>query len=103
VTQEVESARTNRQWYCEAIIYQAHVRALLDSTSDGVGDFPGLTSFLRAYLAHSAATPIGDARDALLQFFMLDRSLRELDGEVKNRTEWISIPLNGPVDLLGLR
>ena len=29
--------------------------------------------------------------------------MRELDGELKNRTEWISIPLNGLVDLLGLR
>ncbi len=46
MTQEVESARTNPQWYREAIIYQAHVRAFLDSTSDGVGDFPGLTSRL---------------------------------------------------------
>jgi maltose alpha-D-glucosyltransferase / alpha-amylase len=43
VTQEVESARTNSHWYREAIIYQAHVRAFIDSTSDGVGDFPGLT------------------------------------------------------------
>jgi predicted trehalose synthase len=34
---------------------------------------------------------------------MLDRSLSELDGELKNRTEWISIPLNGLVELLGLR
>ena len=46
MTQEVESARTNPHWYREAIIYQAHVRAFLDSTSDGVGDFPGLTSRL---------------------------------------------------------
>ena len=46
MTQEVESARTNPHWYREAIIYQAHVRAFFDSTSDGVGDFPGLTSRL---------------------------------------------------------
>ena len=26
-------------WYKDAVIYQAHVRAFLDSTSDGVGDF----------------------------------------------------------------
>lgn len=83
MTQEVESARTNPQWYREAVIYQAHVRAFLDSTSDGVGDFPGLTS--------------------RLGYLMLDRSLRELDGELKNRTEWISIPRNGLVELLGLR
>ena len=36
-------------WYKDAVIYQAHVRAFVDSTSDGVGDFPGLTSKL-AYL-----------------------------------------------------
>ena len=36
-------------WYKDAVIYQAHVRAFVDSTADGVGDFPGLTSKL-AYL-----------------------------------------------------
>ncbi len=30
-------------WYKDAVIYQAHVRAYLDSNGDGVGDFPGLT------------------------------------------------------------
>ena len=30
-------------WYKDAVIYQAHVRAFLDSTNDGVGDFRGLT------------------------------------------------------------
>ena len=33
-------------WYKHAVIYQVHVRAFLDSTSDGVGDFAGLTSKL---------------------------------------------------------
>ena len=33
-------------WYKDAVIYQAHVRAFFDSTSDGVGDFPGLTQKL---------------------------------------------------------
>jgi maltose alpha-D-glucosyltransferase/alpha-amylase len=33
-------------WYKDAIIYQAHVRAFLDTTSDGVGDFAGLTEKL---------------------------------------------------------
>ena len=33
-------------WYKDAVIYQAHVRAFFDSTNDGVGDFPGLTSKL---------------------------------------------------------
>jgi len=33
-------------WYKHAVIYQVHVRAFLDSTADGVGDFAGLTSKL---------------------------------------------------------
>ena len=94
--------------------YVAHAAVLTRATAtpDQLRHFTGWAlswnawasaSFLRAYLVQSAATPIGDGRDALLQFFMLDRSLRELDGEMKNRTEWISIPLNGLVELLGLR
>ena len=30
-------------WYKDAVIYQVHVRAFLDSTGDGIGDFAGLT------------------------------------------------------------
>jgi maltose alpha-D-glucosyltransferase/alpha-amylase len=30
-------------WYKDAVIYQAHVRTFLDTTGDGIGDFPGLT------------------------------------------------------------
>ena len=33
-------------WYKDAVIYQAHVRAFLDTTGDGVGDFQGLTQKL---------------------------------------------------------
>jgi maltose alpha-D-glucosyltransferase/alpha-amylase len=33
-------------WFKDAVIYQAHVRAFLDSTNDGVGDFPGFTQKL---------------------------------------------------------
>jgi maltose alpha-D-glucosyltransferase/alpha-amylase len=33
-------------WYKDAIIYEAHVRAFFDSNNDGIGDFPGLTSKL---------------------------------------------------------
>jgi maltose alpha-D-glucosyltransferase/alpha-amylase len=29
-------------WYKDAVIYQAHVRAFYDSTNDGIGDFGGL-------------------------------------------------------------
>ena len=34
---------------------------------------------------------------------MMDRALRELDGELNNRAEWIGIPISGSADLLGLR
>src|SRR5258708_24440463 len=30
-------------WYKDAVIYQLHVKAFLDSSADGVGDFRGLT------------------------------------------------------------
>jgi maltose alpha-D-glucosyltransferase/alpha-amylase len=63
------------------------------------------TIFLHHYLA-AAGDQIGFVgqpalRDRLLQFFMLDRAFRELDGELNNRPEWVSIPLRGIVELLG--
>jgi maltose alpha-D-glucosyltransferase/alpha-amylase len=33
-------------WYKDAVIYELHVRAFLDSNSDGIGDFSGLTQKL---------------------------------------------------------
>ena len=33
-------------WYKDAVIYQLHVKAFFDSSGDGIGDFPGLTSRL---------------------------------------------------------
>ena len=33
-------------WYKDAVIYQLHVKAYLDSNDDGLGDFPGLTEKL---------------------------------------------------------
>ncbi len=30
-------------WYKDAVIYEAHVKAFFDTTSDGIGDFHGLT------------------------------------------------------------
>src|SRR6266545_2499887 len=32
----------NALWYKDAVIYQLHVKAFLDSNQDGIGDFPGL-------------------------------------------------------------
>jgi maltose alpha-D-glucosyltransferase / alpha-amylase len=40
-------------------------------------------------------------RDMLLRFFMLDRAMRELDGELNNRPDWVGIPLSGILELLG--
>src|SRR5215216_4383263 len=33
-------------WYKDAIIYELHVKAFLDSNADGIGDFRGLTEKL---------------------------------------------------------
>jgi predicted trehalose synthase len=33
---------------------------------------------------------------------MLDRALRELDGELNNRPDWVAIPVIGLVELLEL-
>ncbi len=33
-------------WYKDAVIYELHVKAFLDSTGDGIGDFAGLTQKL---------------------------------------------------------
>jgi maltose alpha-D-glucosyltransferase / alpha-amylase len=64
-------------------------------------------SFLQAYGAAAAASPAlpGDAteREAILRFFMVDRALRELDGELHNRSQWIGIPAAGLLDLLESR
>ena len=37
---------SDQLWFKDAVIYEAHVRAFLDSSGDGVGDFPGLTQKL---------------------------------------------------------
>jgi maltose alpha-D-glucosyltransferase/alpha-amylase len=34
------------EWYRDAVIYELHVRAFVDSDDDGIGDFDGLTSRL---------------------------------------------------------
>ncbi len=44
-------------WYKDAVIYEVHVRAFADSNSDGIGDFPGLTSRLD-YLSTLGVTAI---------------------------------------------
>ncbi len=63
-------------------------------------------SFLQQYFAIAANSTVipaepGD-RAHLLRFFMLDRALRELDGELNNRPDWVAIPVSGLVELLEL-
>jgi maltose alpha-D-glucosyltransferase/alpha-amylase len=63
-------------------------------------------AFLQGYLAAANGTQdlLGESstRDRLLGLFMVDRALRELDGELNNRPDWIGIPLGGILDLLEL-
>jgi maltose alpha-D-glucosyltransferase/alpha-amylase len=40
------TALIDPEWYKDAIIYQLHVKAFMDSNEDGIGDFEGLTSRL---------------------------------------------------------
>ena len=49
--------RDDPQWYRDAIIYQLHVKAFMDSTNDGVGDFAGLAERLD-YIAELGVTAI---------------------------------------------
>src|SRR5579885_2402860 len=44
-------------WYKDAVIYEAHVRAFKDSNADGVGDFKGLVEKLD-YLAELGVTAL---------------------------------------------
>ena len=43
---EEKRAEDRALWYKDAVIYQLHVKAFLDSNGDGIGDFKGLTSKL---------------------------------------------------------
>jgi maltose alpha-D-glucosyltransferase/alpha-amylase len=63
------------------------------------------SAFLRAYFATAAGATFVPAdpsqRDALLQVFLLDKALYELNYELNNRPDWVRIPLRGILDLLG--
>jgi len=61
--------------------------------------------FVQAYLAtldaHGSLVPADDADcSALLDYYLLDKCLYELEYEFNNRPDWISIPLFGLVSLL---
>jgi len=64
--------------------------------------------FLQAYLATlgtgDGLVPASDEHtSALLEFYLLDKCLYELDYEFNNRPDWVSIPLLGLLGLLGGR
>ena len=64
--------------------------------------------FLQAYLAtlgtEAGLVPASDEHtSALLEFYLLDKCLYELDYEFNNRPDWVSIPLLGLLGLLGGR
>jgi maltose alpha-D-glucosyltransferase / alpha-amylase len=49
--------RSDRTWFKNAVIYQAHVKAFQDANGDGIGDFAGLTQRLD-YLQQLGVTAI---------------------------------------------
>ncbi len=62
-------------------------------------------AFLRGYFASADGAPFIPAepsqRDTLLELFVIDKALYELNYELNNRPDWVRIPLQGIVDLLG--
>jgi maltose alpha-D-glucosyltransferase / alpha-amylase len=62
-------------------------------------------AFLKAYLAVAGGAPILPAdpaqRAALLDLFLVDKALYELNYELNNRPEWARIPLHGLAEWLG--
>ena len=62
-------------------------------------------SFLRGYMATAGAAPfIPDDpahRAALLELFLIDKALYELQYELNTRPDWVRIPLRGLTELAG--
>ena len=61
-------------------------------------------SFLKGYLAAAGEAPFIPADRvqcaALLDLFLIDKALYELNYELNNRPDWIRIPLQGLADLV---
>ena len=61
-------------------------------------------AFLRGYFTASAGAPFvpaeSSSRDALLQAFVLDKAIYELNYELNNRPEWVRIPIRGIMEIL---
>jgi maltose alpha-D-glucosyltransferase/alpha-amylase len=64
------------------------------------------SAFLDAYFTAVDGAPFVPAanaeRDALLEMFVLDKALYELNYELNNRPDWVRIPLRGILDLLNV-
>jgi maltose alpha-D-glucosyltransferase / alpha-amylase len=62
-------------------------------------------AFLKAYLETAGESPIvpktRDELKAVLDAFVLDKAIYELDYELNNRPDWVSIPLHGIEQIVG--
>lgn len=62
-------------------------------------------AYLRAYLVAAGAAPFlptsQDASEALLEMFLLEKAAYELGYELNNRPDWVRIPLQGILQLVG--
>ncbi|MDP1798589.1 MAG: maltose alpha-D-glucosyltransferase, partial [Planctomycetaceae bacterium] len=62
--------------------------------------------FVKSYITHAGqAAFLPQSRDelrCLLDLYLLEKSLYELDYEMNNRPSWISIPLRGVLDLMNV-
>jgi predicted trehalose synthase len=62
-------------------------------------------AFLRGYFSTVEGAPFLPAepseRDALLQLFVLDKALYELNYELNNRPDWVRIPLTAILGIIG--
>jgi maltose alpha-D-glucosyltransferase/alpha-amylase len=99
--------------------YAAYARLLEEQETGGVGEgdlalFQGWgrywerwvsAAFLQAYLdrAGTASFVPGDREDLaiLLEAFVLEKAVYELDYELNNRPDWVRIPLQGIGQILG--
>ena len=64
-------------------------------------------AFLKAYLARAAQIPFlpqeREELQVMLDAFVLEKAVYELGYELNNRPDWVRIPLQGILDLLGVR
>ncbi len=62
------------------------------------------SAFLKSYLRHagdaSFVPAVDEEREALLNAFLLEKSVYELGYELNNRPDWVHIPIRGIEDLL---